>query len=63
MLLDSHRTLATSSDPDHLIAAIGCDNLIIVHTPDATLVCRADQADAVKELHRQIAEKHGERWT
>ena len=63
VLLDTHGTLAASSDPEHLIAAIGCDDLIIVHTPDATLVCRADRADAVKELHRQIAAKHGERWT
>ena len=55
LLLDTHRTLAASSDPSHLIAAIGCDDLIIVHTPDATLVCRRDCEDSIKELHRQIA--------
>jgi len=59
VLLDTHRTLAASSDPDHLIAAIGCDDLIIVHTPDATLVCRADRADAVKALHEQVARQFG----
>ena len=46
LLMDTRRTLAASSDPGHLIAAIGCDDLVIVHTPDATLVCRADCADA-----------------
>ena len=55
LLMDTRGTLAASIDPEHLIAAIGCEDLIIVHTPDATLVCRADRADAIKELHRQIA--------
>lgn len=60
LLIDTRGTLAASSDPSHLIAAIGCDDLIIVHTPDATLVCRADCADSIKELHRQVAERYGE---
>jgi mannose-1-phosphate guanylyltransferase len=59
MLMDTRGTLAASSDPNHLIAAIGCDDLIIVHTPDATLVCRSDCADAIKELHRQVEERFG----
>ena len=45
--------------PKHLIATIGCDDLIIVHTPDATLVCRSDSADAIKELHRQVEQRYG----
>ena len=57
MFLDTRGTLAASNDPKHLIATIGCDDLIIVHTADATLVCRSDCADAVKELHRQVAER------
>jgi mannose-1-phosphate guanylyltransferase len=60
LLMDTHGTLAASSDPAHLIAAIGCDDLIIVHTPDATLVCRRDRADSVKELHEQIAARWGQ---
>jgi mannose-1-phosphate guanylyltransferase len=59
MLLDTRGTLVASNDPNHLIATIGCENLIVVHTPDATLICRADSADAIKDLHRQIAERYG----
>ncbi len=59
LLLDTHDTLAVSSDPKHLIAAIGCENLLIVHTSDATLICRADRADAIKDLHARIAERYG----
>ncbi len=59
LLVDTRGTLVASSDPGHLIATIGCDDLVIVHTPDATLVCRADRADAIKDLHQQIASRYG----
>ena len=59
LLVDTRRTLVVSSDPKHLIATIGCEDLVIVHTPDATLVCRRDCADAVKELHNQVAARWG----
>jgi len=60
ILHDTSRTLVASNDPEHLIATIGCEDLIIVHTADATLVCRADQAEAVKQLHATIREQFGE---
>jgi mannose-1-phosphate guanylyltransferase len=59
LLLETRGTLVASSDPKHLIATIGCDDLIIIHTPDATLVCRKDKAEAIKELHKQVGEKFG----
>jgi len=60
LLLETRGTLVASSDPKHLIATIGCDDLIIVHTPDATLVCRSDAAESIKELHRQVAARFGQ---
>jgi mannose-1-phosphate guanylyltransferase len=62
ILLDTRGTLVASNDPDHLIATIGCADLIIIHTPRATLVCRADQAEAIKELHRLVGERVGAEW-
>ena len=62
LLLDTRGTLAASSDPKHLITTIGCDDLIIIHTPEATLVCRKDKAEAIKELHKQVGEKLGKEW-
>jgi len=59
LLLNSRGTLAASNDPNHLIATIGCDDLIIIHTPDATLVCHKDHAESIKELHRQVGERFG----
>jgi len=56
---DSRDTLVASSDPAHLIAVIGCEGLMVIHTPDATLVCPADQAEAVKDLTQTINERFG----
>ncbi|MEE9211139.1 MAG: sugar phosphate nucleotidyltransferase, partial [Phycisphaeraceae bacterium] len=59
LLLDSTNTLVASNDDAHLIATIGCDNLIVIHTPDATLVCRADRAEDIKKLHAMVGEQFG----
>ncbi len=63
LLIDTRGTLVASSDSEHLIATIGCDDLVIVHTPDATLVCRRDCADAVKGLHEQVVARWGKELT
>jgi mannose-1-phosphate guanylyltransferase len=62
LLEESSGTLVVSNDPEHLGAAIGCEGLIIVHTPDATLVCRADRAEALKALQQKIAERFGGKY-
>jgi len=60
LLLDTRGTLVASSDPQHLVTAIGCEDLIIIHTPEATLVCRKHCAEAIKEMYRQVGERYGE---
>ena len=62
LLLRSSNNLVASSDPNHLVATIGCQNLVIIHTPEATLVCPADQTEAVKELQKLVSEKFGVRY-
>ena len=44
------------SEDEHLIATLGLRDLIVVHTPDATLVCKKDKAQDIKKL-TQILEK------
>jgi len=62
VLVDSQRTLVASSDPDHVIATIGCEDLLIIHTPDATLVCRANQAEDIKKVYGLVGERFGEEY-
>jgi mannose-1-phosphate guanylyltransferase len=62
VLEGTSNTLVVSSDPEHLIAAIGCEDLVIVHTPDVTLVCRSDQAEAIKELQQRVEKLFGAKY-
>ncbi len=50
-LLDCKNTLVASSNPGHHVAVLGADNLIVVHTPKATLVMPRDEAERLKEIH------------
>ena len=45
----SKNCLVLSDDPTHVIATVGCEDLVIVHTKDATLVCPAAMSERVKE--------------
>ena len=62
MHLDSRRVTVASDQPEHLIATIGCEDLVIIHTPHATLVCPADQAEKIKALHSQVTEQLGDAY-
>jgi mannose-1-phosphate guanylyltransferase len=52
----SRGNVVASSDPEHLVALVGCEGLVVVHTPTATLVMPAADAQRVKELHARIAD-------
>jgi mannose-1-phosphate guanylyltransferase len=43
------------SEGRHLVTVLGADNLIVVHTPDATLVCPRDRAQDIKALLKRLA--------
>jgi len=55
--LESTNILAVSEVPGHLLATINCHDLIIIHTPKATLVCPAKDAEKIKQLVA-LVEKH-----
>ena len=55
VLLESHDCVVASSDPTHLVTLLGCEGLVVVHTPTATLVMPAAQAQRVKDLHSAVA--------
>lgn len=46
------------STPEHLIATFGIDNLVVVHTPDATLVTRRDDENGLRQIVSWL-ETHG----
>lgn len=57
LVLGGRDCVVASTDPEHLVAVVGCEGLVVVHTPTATLVVPADQAQRVKDLHALVAER------
>jgi len=57
-LLDSSHNVVFASN-DHLLAVVGMDDCIIVHTGDATLVCNKSDSQRLKELVDMIATQFG----
>lgn len=53
-LLDAEGNIVLS-DKGHTMALIGVKDLIVVHTPDATLVCPKDQAQEIKKLVKGLS--------
>ncbi|MCH7792959.1 MAG: mannose-1-phosphate guanylyltransferase, partial [Planctomycetes bacterium] len=56
-LCDCKNTLVASSNPGHHVAILGADNLIVIHTPEATLVMPREQAERLKELHALLPDE------
>jgi mannose-1-phosphate guanylyltransferase len=50
------------SEREHLIVTVGLDNIVVVHSPDATLVCAQDQLERVKEVVAVLGERFGDRY-
>jgi mannose-1-phosphate guanylyltransferase len=55
IVLGNHAGVETTgsiivSEGKHIVATIGVEDLVIVHTSDATLVCRKNQAQAVRKI-------------
>ena len=45
---------------DHLVVTLGLENMLVVHTPDATLVADRAHEEAVKKV---VAELESRGWT
>jgi mannose-1-phosphate guanylyltransferase len=61
-LLDCKNSIIVTEDQEHLIAAIGLKNIVVAHSPDATLVCNIDQTHRLKELLELIRQKSGDKF-
>lgn len=60
--VESQNILAATSDPKHLITTLGCEDLIVIHTKESTLVCHKDHAEKIKALHGLVGEKIGQEY-
>jgi mannose-1-phosphate guanylyltransferase len=45
---------------DHLVVTLGLHNMIVVHTPDVTLVAAKEDEEAIRQIVKQLEERG---WT
>jgi mannose-1-phosphate guanylyltransferase len=50
-------SLLLSNDPNHVVGVLGLEGFVVVHTPDATLVCPKGKADDLKKLVEELRQK------
>ncbi|HSV66124.1 MAG TPA: mannose-1-phosphate guanylyltransferase [Mycobacteriales bacterium] len=61
-LLDSAGNIVVSDQPEHLVAAVGLRDMIVVHTRDVTMICSRADAEQVKRLVADVGRQYGERY-
>jgi mannose-1-phosphate guanylyltransferase len=59
VLVDSFNNIVVSHDESHLVSLLGVSDMIVIHTPDATLVCPKTEDQRVKELVDKVKDKTG----
>ena len=53
------RNITVVSQDDHLVATIGMRDLLVVHTPSATLICPPAKSQAVRDVVKRLARGQG----
>ena len=61
-LLGCKNSIIATEDKGHLIAAIGLNNMVVAHSPDATFICHIDQIHRLKELLELIERDIGDKF-
>lgn len=56
---ESSNNILLSRQDGHLVAVFGAQDLVVVHTPDATLVCPRSEASRLKTLVNAIGKREG----
>ena len=55
--LNTSETIVRSADPNHVVVTMGVDNLIVIVTPDATLVANKNDEESIRQVTRELAER------
>ena len=58
----SENNIIISDDPNHLIMGIHVEDMIVVHTKDATLICHREETDEIKDMIELMKEKGLDRF-
>ncbi len=56
LCINARGNIVRTSDPRHLIVLVGVEDLVVVCTPDATLVARKEDEEALRRVVPQLAD-------
>lgn len=57
LVVQGSRNLVVNASADHLVAVLGADDLVVVHTSDATLIMPRARAEELKTLHARVDDR------
>jgi mannose-1-phosphate guanylyltransferase len=60
--IGSTSSLIYESLDDKIVTTLGIDNLIIIDTPDALMICTREKAQQIKEIINNLKEGHLEKY-
>ncbi|PKL48977.1 MAG: mannose-1-phosphate guanyltransferase [Planctomycetes bacterium HGW-Planctomycetes-1] len=60
--LNCKNSILVTEDKEHLIAAIGLEDMVVVHSPDATLVCPIGETEKLKQLLEVLKQHKKEKY-
>lgn len=56
-MLRGKKNIVVNAEDGHTLALVGCENMIVVHTKEATLIMPASKAQDLKQLHEQLPDE------
>ena len=59
VMLDSDNNIVVSRVEGHVVTLMGVSDMVVVHTPDATMICAKSESQRVKDLVAQVKAKYG----
>ena len=63
LAVDSTGCTVRCNDPEHLVALVGLDDVVVIQTADATLIARKDQEESVRRIADELKKRKDNRWS
>jgi mannose-1-phosphate guanylyltransferase len=62
LALDTHNTLVYGGNNQRLVVTIGLDDMVVVDTDDALMICKVDQSQKVKDVVEHLKKHNQEKY-
>jgi mannose-1-phosphate guanylyltransferase len=62
LVIDSTGCTVRCDDPNHLVALLGLQDIVVIQTADATLIARKDQEESVRCITDELKMRDDSRW-